>query len=173
MLNNISTLTSTLLNVTQIVLLITTKSYFLYTVVMPFFTVLNNLLISVEVKKRFPQYICRGEISAEMKGDMRKKVSGLMLQRVCAATRNTMDNIFVSAFLGLSITAMYSNYYYIKHAVTILMGIIITSMLGGLAIVFRWNRRKLILQICAVLILCICGSAVGLQRYFCVCISHL
>lgn len=141
-INNISTLTSTLLNVTQIVLLITAKSYFLYTVVMPFFTILNNLFISVEVKKRFPQYICRGEISTEMKGDMRKKVSGLMLQRVCAATRNTMDNIFISAFLGLSITAMYSNYYYIKHAVTILMGIIITSMLGGIGNSVQMESRE-------------------------------
>lgn len=131
-INNISTLTSVFLNVTQIALLIVTKSYYLYVIVMPVCTILNNLIVAYEVKKYFPQYVCKGTIPAEIKKDMKKKVSGLMIQKVCATTRNTLDSIFISAFLGLTMTAMYSNYYYIMNAVTGFMGIITTSMLGGI-----------------------------------------
>lgn len=130
-INNISTITNIFLNVMQMILLITTKSYYLYVIVIPLSTLLNNLLISYEVKKSFPQYVCKGTVSETVKGNMKKKVSGLMIQKVCATTRNTFDSIFISAFLGLAVSAMYSNYYEIMHAVTSFMAIITTSMLGG------------------------------------------
>jgi len=131
-INNISTVSNIFLNIIQIVVVVATRNYYLYCIVMPACTILNNLLVAYEVKKRFPQYICKGNISAEMKQDMKKKVSGLMIQRVCATTRNATDSIFISAFLGLAMTAIYSNYYYIMGAVTSFMAIITNSMLGGI-----------------------------------------
>ena len=130
-INNISTLTNAGLNIVQVLVLITTKNYYGFVLVMPVFTLLNNLLTAYEAKRRFPQYVCRGSISAKIRQDMRKKVSGLMIQKVCATTRNTLDSIFISAFMGLALTAVYSNYYYIMNAVTILMGILTASMQGG------------------------------------------
>ena len=131
-INNISTISNIFLNVIQIVVVVTTRNYYLYCIVMLACTVLNNLLVAYEVKKRFPQYICNGTISAEIKNDMKKKVSGLMIQRVCATTRNATDSIFISAFLGLIMTAIYSNYYYVMGAVTSFMAIITNSMLSGI-----------------------------------------
>lgn len=132
MIYNASTLTKVCLNVAQIILLLTTQNYYLYAAVIPISTILNNLLISHEVKSHFPQYICKGMVSATIKKEMKKKVSGLMIQKVCAAARDTFDNIFISAFLGLTVTAMYSNYYYVMSAVGGFMRIITDSMLSGI-----------------------------------------
>lgn len=130
-INNISTVTNVFLNVMQLILLITTKNYYLYVIVLPLSTLLNNLLISYEVKRSFPQYVGRGIVPEKIKQDMKKKVSGLLIQKLCATTRNTFDSIFISAFLGLTISAIYSNYYELMHALNSFMAIITTSMLGG------------------------------------------
>lgn len=130
-INNISTLVNVSVCTFQIVLLVITKNYYLYMLVMLVFTILNNLLVCWEVQKRFPQYVCRGSVSLGIKKEMKKKVGGLMIQRICVVSRNSLDNVFISAFLGLTITAVYSNYYYLMRALTLFMGIITTAMLGG------------------------------------------
>ena len=82
---------------------------------MPIFSIIYNLLNSHLADKFFPEYFCKGKLSTETKSVICNKVSGLMINKLCQVSRNSFDSIFVSAFLGLKITAMYSNYYYIEH----------------------------------------------------------
>lgn len=130
--SNINTVSKMLLYLFQIIVVALFENYYAYLIVLPCSTLLNNLLTAVVVRRRFPQYVCRGKVPYQMMQDIRVKVSGLMVSKICGASRNTFDSIFVSAFSGLAATAVYNNYFYIITAVTSVMGIVSTSLMAGI-----------------------------------------
>ena len=131
-ISNILTITQGLMNICQIVILLTIKSYYLYVIMMPIFTILNNILVGIITKRMFPEYSCRGKLDISIQKDIRKKVAGLMISKVCQISRNSLDSIFISAFLGLTTTAIYSNYFLILTSISSIMGIITTSIQAGI-----------------------------------------
>lgn len=130
-MQNISTLVKGAMYIVQIAALILYRNYYVYVIMLPVFTVFTNLLTAFEAKKIFPQYICEGEVSREIKDDLREKVSGLMITRLCAVTRNSFDSIFISAFIGLTVSAIYSNYYFIMKSLISILNIIVSAVLAG------------------------------------------
>ncbi|MBR3384680.1 MAG: polysaccharide biosynthesis C-terminal domain-containing protein [Atopobiaceae bacterium] len=127
--SNVNTITNILLNLTQVVVVLVFRNYYAFLVVIPLCTVLNNLLMSWHVDRTYPGYRPQGTISAELRASIRKRVAGLTIQRVCATTRNALDSVFLSAFIGLTITAIYSNYLLIMSAVTSILGVVSTAVL--------------------------------------------
>lgn len=121
-----------LLAASQIFMLIRFHNYLLFSLMMPVFTVVNNIRIALVVKKMFPQYHCEGKVSREMLQDIKKQTVGTFVSRVCQVTRNSFDSICTSAFLGLAVTAMYNNYYYIMSSVISISAIFPTSLTGGI-----------------------------------------
>lgn len=127
----ISTIVKGVMYITQIVVLIMCRNYYFYAVMLPIFTIIINLITAYEAKKTFPQYVCQGDVSEEIKADLKEKISGLMITKLCAVTRNSFDSIFVSAFIGLTMSAIYSNYYFIMQSVISMLGIIVQAVLAG------------------------------------------
>lgn len=130
-IQNISTLVKGTMYIMQIVILIEWRNYYAYVIMLPVFTIAINLLTAFETKKIFPQYICCGNVSKEVKNDLREKVSGLMITKLCAVTRNSFDSIFISAFIGLAMSAIYSNYYFIMKSIISILGIVVQAILAG------------------------------------------
>lgn len=129
------TITTGLTNIVQLILLIVWKSiyvYYAYVLTMLAFTIINNFLNARIVNKKFPQYKCSGIIEDKDKAKIKKQVSGLMVSRICQMTRNSFDSIFVSAFISLTMTTIYNNYYYVVNAVVGLMNVITSAMLAGI-----------------------------------------
>jgi len=120
-----------LLNTAQILMLVVFRNYYLFTLMMPMFTVLNNLRIYIVARRMFPNIIPKGWPSRNVIEDVKTRVKGVFLIRLCVQTRNSLDSIFISFFLGLSMTAIYNNYYYIMYAAISMMTIISPSIAGG------------------------------------------
>lgn len=116
----------------QIVMLITTKNYYLYVLALPVSTVVINLLNAHFTTKKYPQYTCRGEVDAGVIKGIKKRVAGLMFDKVAMASRNAFDSVIASAFMGLGIVALYNNYYEIIAAVTSLLSVILNSIAAGI-----------------------------------------
>lgn len=131
LLNNISTFTSVVLNISQIVILYRLKNYYLFLLVMPTCTCLNNIINAIIVKKMYPNLICKGLLSSAIKTQIGEKVLGLAVYQLCSASRNTFDSIFISKFLNISLTAIYANYLYMIAAVLSFLSIIKDSILAG------------------------------------------
>ena len=127
--SNVNTITNILLNLAQVVAVLLFRNYYAFLVVIPLCTVLNNLLMSYYVDRTYPGYKPRGTISTELRASIRKRVAGLTIQRVCATTRNALDSVFLSAFIGLTITGIYNNYLLIMSAVTSILGVVSTAIL--------------------------------------------
>lgn len=99
---------------------------------MPVFTIANNLYTAFLVKRMFPQYHCEGVLPNALQKDIKVRVAGAFLRNVCQVSRNAFDSICISMFSGLTATAIYNNYYYIMHAVVVMLSVISSSFLGGI-----------------------------------------
>ena len=130
--SNINTVGFSLQYVLQITFLIITKNYYAYMILVLLFTIGRNIAISVIVDRKYPDYKCRGDVSKEQINGIKKRVSGLFVQKICSATRNTFDSIVISAYLGLTIVGLYDNYFYIISAVHKLLDVILVSIRSGI-----------------------------------------
>lgn len=129
--SNILSITKIIQFVLEILILVVLKNYYLYVLIILFTNVLNNISVAYVAKKKYPQYICNGTVDDKLKKGIKIKIFGLMIQKICSTTRNSLDSIFISAFLGLNIVTMYANYYTIMSAVLDIMGIISSAILAG------------------------------------------
>ncbi len=107
------------------------KHYYAYIIIQPFFGILINLTNAFFSKKMYPHYFCKGSIGDALKADIKKRVQGLVMTKVAYASRNAFGSIVISAFLGLQVVAVYSNYYYISSAVSGLMLVLMNAISAG------------------------------------------
>ena len=116
----------------QIFVLLKFKNYYTYLFFVPLTTLIQNFANSALVDRMFPQYVCRGEISTGLLHKIRLSIPGLVINKLCFISRNSFDNIFISAYLGLTVSAIYANYYYILSSLSSFLGIISSSILAGI-----------------------------------------
>lgn len=116
----------------QIASLFLFRNYYWYILWLPVFTVVFNLVISRITDRMYPDYKCRGEISKEKQNDIKKKVAALFGTKANSIVLHAMDNIVISAFLGLTMVGMYGNYYYIMTAIVGMIAIVYNSMTAGI-----------------------------------------
>lgn len=126
--SNINTFVAIIQNGVQILFVVLFENYYVYIVVLPFATIINNIWASYVVDKKFPQYTCQGELEKEDIKMVMKNVSGLIYQKIGGVVLLSVDNIIVSAFLGLHILAIYNNYYYIVTSLTGILAIVLKAL---------------------------------------------
>lgn len=114
---NINTILSIVLYLCQIVLLVSTKNYYLYLLCLPIFTLLENIFTAIYVRKKYSNIKEQGNLDRQDKAVIVKHVKGIALQKVCSASRNSFDSIVISLYMGLTSIAIYNNYFYILSAV--------------------------------------------------------
>ena len=130
-LSRISIISRVALQILQCALIIAFRNYSLYVVVMPLGTVCQNLLNRYWAAKLYPQYRPEGILDASRYTDLKKRVSGLLIWKIGAASRTTFDSIVISAYLGLTTVAMYNNYWLVINTVNAALAILSSSMQAG------------------------------------------
>lgn len=116
----------------QILALLFTKNFYWYLLAFPAFTVFRNLIVSGMVSRYYPEYECRGRINLSQRSDLMQRVRGLLIFRLCITSRNGIDSICISALLGLSLTGIYNNYFYIMNTLAGISMILCQSMIPGI-----------------------------------------
>ena len=119
------------LNLFQIIFLLVSHNYYWFIILQICSILISNLVNSYYADKLFPQYKCNGKISKELGDDIKQRVAGLMIIKVAAVSRNALDSIIVSAFLGLQAVAMYNNYFYIINALSSLLLVLMNAIAAG------------------------------------------
>ena len=118
--------------VVQIIILSMFRDYYLYYAVVPIISILDNTVVYFLSKEYFPRYIPQGALPQQIKGDIKEKVSGIVISKFCGLTRNAFDSIIISSFIGLRAVAIYGNYYYIMSNLSALLVIGVTAMRAGI-----------------------------------------
>lgn len=111
--------------------IVLTKNYYLYALMMPVTSVIFSLICAVRADRLYPAYRGGGLPDEATVRNIRKQVGGIMIRKIAMLSRNAFDSIFISAYLGLGMVAVYSNYYYIMDSVVMILAVVKTSMAGG------------------------------------------
>lgn len=127
-ISRIMVVTQILLYSAQIGVLILFKSFYLYALLIPLLTVITNLSYEFISRKLYPEIVCKGSVSTELKEKIKKRVIGIMLYKFSSTTRTSFDSVIVSMFLGLVLLARYQNYFMILTSVAGLLTVINTSV---------------------------------------------
>ena len=120
--SKISSACNLLLNLLQIFFFFFFQNYYLYSLMIPFCTILSNIIQAVSIKKMFPAYSAKGNVSHIETKIIIKKLLSLIGFKINSIVILSFDNIIISATFGVYILGLYNNYYYILSS---LCGIII------------------------------------------------
>ena len=136
--NNVSTILTTMEYGIQIILVLVFRNYYCYAIIFPIFTVFGNIVRAVIVEKKYPQYICKGEVPKAQRKEIYKKTIALASHKIGNTISTSFDSMVVSAFLGLRSVGIFGNYNYVVTTIMALVGIIYYSMTAGIG-----NRMNL------------------------------
>lgn len=126
--NTIVLLSNIILYILQIIALIAFKSYFLYLMALVVEVFIVGYLRKVYSVKYFPEYSPKGDITNEEKADVKKSIKAMIGHQIDIKLLNSIDNVFISSILGLSTLAIYGNYFFVITAVTMIIGVLYTSV---------------------------------------------
>ena len=121
-------ITKTLLQVFQIIVLLTTKNYVLYLLLVTISNTISNLIIRSVCFKQFP-YLKNNKtkIDNESKKRILNTIKYLSLSSIISVGVFGTDNLIISSFIGIAVSGIYSNYTMIIQNIQTLF----TSLLNG------------------------------------------
>lgn len=126
--DNIDSIVRFILSGLQILLLFIFPNFYVFSMLIPVTTILNNILNEIVTRRKYDYIIENSNLDKNIKKEIIEKTKGLFVYKVCAITRNSLDNIFISTFLGIATVGIYSNYYYIMISIKGFLDVISTGM---------------------------------------------
>jgi len=131
LINKTNLFTNILMRLTQCTVLFLVPNYYIYVLMLPFSTLLNNFIKAYTVNKRYSRYLISSVIEPDLKTDIRRRIVPLIGIKISTVLINAADTLIISAFLGLTETALYNNYFFIMSSVQSIIYEIHSSMLAG------------------------------------------
>lgn len=132
------------LNAVQLVILAITKNYLFYISVLPLFTIIDSVAITVISHRLYPDIRGKAQKLSECdKKDLIKNTAAMVGHRLGGVAVNSTDNIFISAFLGLTALGFYSNYAYIVMILTSVLLLIVTATKASIGnLIAAGNKQR-------------------------------
>lgn len=125
-------ITTTIQYGVQIVTLVLLRNYYMYITVSLVTQILNNIITAVIATRMYPNYKPIGKLPVEKSKEINHRIRDLFTSKIGAVVVNSADTIVISAFLGLTMLAIYQNYFYILNSVIGFVSIIFGSCMAGI-----------------------------------------
>lgn len=142
----------------QFIVLCVFRDYYLFLIIALASQVGINILTALVVDNMYPGYDAKGEIACSERKRINERIRDLFTAKIGAVVVNSVDTLVISAFLGLTVLAIYQNYYYIITALLSIINIIIyscTATIGNSIIVETKEKNYCDLKTFTFLISCI------------------
>lgn len=141
-----------LLNIIQILILYKTKNYILYLLIQIIFSILENIVITLIANKLYPflNKYKKEKITTTEKKDLVKNVKSLVMHKVGSTIVSNTDNLLISAYIGLNIVGIYSNYSMIITAIKTVLNQMfssITASVGNLNVEENYEKSNNIFSV--------------------------
>lgn len=135
-----------LLNVSEIIVLVLTKNYYLYLILRIIFILMENIIISIYTNKKYPYLLDKNikPLDIRTKKSIIEKVKAIFIHKLSTTVTNGTDNILISIFLGIKTVGLYTNYnYIIKTTEKFFKNIILstTASVGNLIVEEDYEKR--------------------------------
>lgn len=132
MTSKITLVTNTFQYAVQFIIIIFIKDYYLYVIIALFTQVLTNVLTAIAATKMYPDYNPCGHLDKKAIYDINHRIRDLFTSKIGAVVIGSADTLVISAFLGLTVLAVYQNYYYLITAVTGLLTVVFSACTAGI-----------------------------------------
>ena len=131
-INKINLVTMTVQFSLQITFLLVFKNYYIYILTQFAVQLVNQLAVYLTVKKRYPEIRPEGKIEKQMMQQIFTKVKGLLFGKISGIILDASDTIVISMFLGLTVLALYQNYFFILTAIIGFISAILSGSMAGI-----------------------------------------
>lgn len=130
--SKVKLITSTVQYGLQIAILWIFHNYYLYVIVALVTQALTNITTAVCSNKLYPQFKPKGKLPKNEVEAINKRVRDLFTAKLGGVVVNSADTIVISAFLGLTVLAVYQNYYFILTSVIGFITVVFTACTAGI-----------------------------------------
>lgn len=130
--SKVSLVTNTIQYVLQFLVLVTIKNYYVYVLVSLATQALTNIITAIVATKMYPDFHPVGKLPKAQVQDINHRIRDLFTSKLGGVIVNSADTVVISAFLGLTMLAIYQNYYYILTSVIGFVGIAFQSCTAGI-----------------------------------------
>lgn len=130
--SKVTLVTSTIQYALQLVVLWLFKDYYLYVVVLLATQALTNIVTAMCADRIYPQFKPEGQIAVEEKKAINNRIKDLFTSKIGGIIYDSADTIVISTFLGLTVLAVYQNYFYILNAITGLITVVFSACTAGI-----------------------------------------
>lgn len=124
--SKVTIVTNTFQYIVQLIIIIYIKDYYLYVLASLASQALTNIITAIVATKKYPAYKPKGKLQHQYMKEINQRIRDLFTAKVGGVIVNSADTVVISAFLGLTMLAIYQNYYFI-----------LTSIIGFVAIIFQ------------------------------------
>lgn len=124
--SKVTLVTNTIQYGLQFIVLVTIKNYYVYVLVALGTQALTNIVTAIVATKMYPDYHPIGKLSKNQVRNINHRIRDLFTSKLGNVIVNSADTVVISAFLGLTMLAVYQNYYFI-----------LTSIIGFITVVFQ------------------------------------
>ena len=130
--SKITLVTNTIQYAIQLIIVIFLKDYYLYVLAFLLTQALTNIVTAVAATKKYPEYEPRGKLTSQAVKEINQRIRDLFTSKIGAVIVNSADTVVISAFLGLTVLAVYQNYYYILTSIIGLVATIFSACTAGI-----------------------------------------
>lgn len=128
-INSVSNIATVCQSLVQIVLMLATGNYIVYSLVISIFTIITNAVNSEIAKKQYPCIKDKKAppLSKEERNSLSRNIRALMINKIGGLLVNSTDNIITTFFEGLTTTGLASNYSLFANNINSVFTILFSS----------------------------------------------
>lgn len=132
-------------SVLQIVLVVLTKSLYLYMIVGIICEVLQMIVLYFYVHRRHSEIVTlkKAKIDLDTKQAVTKNIRALIMHKVGWVISNAIDNLVISIILGVVILGYYSNYITVAAALTSIISLIFQQLISVVGHAYYKNNPEI------------------------------
>lgn len=118
------------LNLVQMLILVTTTNYILFLLLQVIFTLLENIAVSRRVDLMYPYLLEKPvpPIGQEDRATLVRNIKAMVFHRLGGVVLVGTDSIVMAKFVSVVAVGLYSNYLLITNALNVVMGVVFSSL---------------------------------------------
>ena len=130
--SKVTLVTNTVQYGVQFLVLLFLKDYYVYVLIALLTQILTNIATAIVSNKLYPRYKANGKLPKEEVRSINIRIKDLFTAKLGGVVVSSADTIVISAFLGLTVLAVYQNYYFVLTSVIGFITVIFTSCTAGI-----------------------------------------
>ena len=143
-ISKVNIFTYTLRYIVQFSVILFIKNYYIYVMATLLAQLLSNVITAIMATREYPNYKPQGELDKMAVREINGRIRDLFTSKLGVVIIGSADTVVISTFLGLTVLAIYQNYYYILTAIIGVVTIIFQACTAGIgnSVIVETNEKN-------------------------------